>query len=250
MPGLRDGRVDPDPDAQAAQEGPRQDDVVLAVPQVDAAHDALRREKELRMESNYLGTIAVPSGRLLVLDPCYLPDYPGDESSGSLYMAVYVECEPEAKARIYADLSDEGTWGVRVSALRAVFRERGALPHSVEEVGVAGVDSGQMSMLDSGYAAWQGDERPGGLDDFSPAEHRGEFSYQGLCDLTLGPEGRGGGIGGVLREHNAAVSESGFGDGSYPVCVSRDNDGRLLSVVVHFLWDDEQEAEWAEEEEE
>lgn len=185
-------------------------------------------------KTKHIGTIDV-GGRMLVCDPCYLLE--------SLHPGLVAWIDVEGEAECYIELTDETQgWGLRVSELRAEFKEVGQIINDWEHVATVGVDSGQMAMFDEAMIEqWGGDERPGGTFDFNPTAHAGEFNYQGVCNVTHDAEQ--GSSGGVV-DRKVAASSSGIGDGTYRVFVARGPHGAVSQIAVRFLeWEDENEAE-------
>jgi len=183
----------------------------------------------MRTENNAvysLGTIKITSGRILVSDPCYL--------DSAQHMFNFVEGCRNGIWKTEAEVSDEGDWGERVAVLSARCEE----PYTAwKEIGIAGVDSGQMSIMDASHLQeWGGDDRGHGWD---PDAYAGDFSYQGACEITL----RDGDVRGGLLAKRMAVSSSGYGDGSYPVSVGYDRNGNVVAVKIEFIWEDEGENE-------
>lgn len=216
-----------------------------------------------------IGTMNV-GGELLVTDPCYISD--------SEHMYIWVP-NVVGTFDVIIEKYDLGSWGERISRLRlsrsankdgALVIAPGELARS--EIGFAGVDSGQMMMIDSdAVSLWKDDSDSYGLGaprfegdkctcsaDRLTCPFHGEFnqardsasnslSYLAACNMTLD------GDAGVLGDHQAAVSRTGMGDGSYPVITTRDGAGNLLTVEVEFISVEEfedykvYEAEHAEE---
>lgn len=113
--------------------------------------------------------------------------------------------------------------------------------NTTRRIGNVWVDSGQMMLGDPCYLeGWQGhdfaDDRPG------------EYSYAGACTATLSDDSAG--IIGTdhrgTREGMAAVFATGYGDGSYPVDVTYNSDGRVVAVTILFDEDADPEGEEAE----
>ena len=181
----------------------------------------------MRTENNTvhsLGTLEITSGKILVSDPCYLDD--------SQHMFNFVEGCKKGTWEAEAEVSDEGEWGKRVATLSAHCEHELAYT-AWDEVGVAGVDSGQMSIMDADrLTSWEGDEREHGWD---PDKYAGSFGYQGACEITLR------GMRGDILAGCMAVSSSGYGDGAYPVSVSRNRDGEIVAVKVDFIWDEDED---------
>jgi len=82
----------------------------------------------------------------------------------------------------YIEMSDEGSWGSRVSKLG--ITRNGFLQSNARIVGYAGVDSGQMMIIDTdAIPNWEDSDG-----DFEEGikNKRGELSYFGACNATLG----------------------------------------------------------------
>lgn len=62
----------------------------------------------------------------------------------------------------------------------------------------------------------------------------GEYSYNGACEATLSDAQCG-----ELNFGRAVVVTSGYGDGRYPVHVTRNEDGRIATATITFIEDDE-----------
>lgn len=62
----------------------------------------------------------------------------------------------------------------------------------------------------------------------------GEYSYDGACQATLSKAQCG-----ELGVGHAVVVTSGYGDGRYPVHVTRNEDGRIATATITFIDDDE-----------
>jgi hypothetical protein len=63
---------------------------------------------------------------------------------------------------------------------------------------------------------------------WDPEAHQGEFNYQGACEVTLNGS-HAGVLAGIM-----AVSETGCGDGVYPVFVWRNKNGIATKITVDF----------------
>lgn len=145
-----------------------------------------------------IGTFEVKSGNVIVSDPCY------QDGDGGLYRAKNGTWKASVRR------SDEGTWGVRVAALRVTHESFHGEPTTV--IGSAGVDSGQMSVSD------------GELFHLLPGD-----DYDKACKLTLRPESCG------IVDGYAAVSSSGYGDGSYEIRAAQEHGGALVGIEVVFI---------------
>lgn len=101
-----------------------------------------------------------------------------------------------------------------------------------EEIGVVGVDSGQIVICDPCYidSEWEQEEYTGN----GTPKHN--FSYNACCEKTAGDKETGQlnfklGHAGV-----GVVTRSGYGDGVYPVIATIDKtSGRVKSIRVEFF---------------
>ena len=110
----------------------------------------------------------------------------------------------------------------------------------LQPMGVIGVDSGQMMILDADAEEHFVDNRP----DF--AEDNDSLSYAGACSTTT----RRSHYGGVLSHQGtpcAGVSSSGYGDGAYPAYVTDKTDAVLVSFMLHEVIDIDADDEAADE---
>jgi hypothetical protein len=94
-----------------------------------------------------------------------------------------------------------------------------------ELIGYFGVDSGQIIIGDPCY-----------LDQFITEElfsadlpQPYPYSYNGACSATCSKKGAG-----VLANGNAIAVSTGYGDGSYPVYIERDHNGRIIEITISF----------------
>jgi hypothetical protein len=101
-------------------------------------------------------------------------------------------------------------------------------------IGSVWVDSGQMMLGDPCYL-----EQWGGHD--AAFDRPGEYSYAGACTATCSDESAG-----MLGDGLAAVFSTGYGDGTYPVDVTYNSDGRVVAVTILFDEDADPEEEKAE----
>lgn len=110
----------------------------------------------------------------------------------------------------------------------------------LQPMGVLGVDSGQMMILDAGAEEHFVDNRP----DFD--EDNDSLSYAGACSTTT----RRSRYGGVLSHQGtpcAGVSSSGYGDGAYPAYVADKTEAVLVSFMLHEVIDIDADDETADE---
>lgn len=110
----------------------------------------------------------------------------------------------------------------------------------LQPMGVLGVDSGQMMILDANAEEHFVDNRP----DFD--EDNDSLSYAGACSTTT----RRSHYGGVLSHQGtprAGVSSSGYGDGAYPAYVADKTEAVLVSFMLHEAADIDADEETADE---
>lgn len=93
------------------------------------------------------------------------------------------------------------------------------------EVGVVGVDSGQILIVDPCYLKkFKNDERTGKNDS---------FSYSGCCNAIVSNKGAGQ----IFNDKKiplAVASATGYGDGVYKVYVRYTYGGRVGDLKIHF----------------
>lgn len=175
---------------------------------------------------------------VIVTDPCY---YEGTEYAQH-------EITNVKPGRWYIEVPREefDFMGTRCAELTIVHTDWDRVHAHIQE-GSAGVDSGQMSICGSTDAE-KFKNRDYAFNDFDPDGHAGQFNYEGACHVTLNGDHCG-----VLCDV-MAVSETGCGDGVYPIIVWRDGNGAATKITVDFRdhpWlDDGDEDEEIEEEEE
>jgi|CXWL01.1.fsa_nt_gi hypothetical protein len=172
----------------------------------------------------------INSGKIVVSDPCYENGVECRHLIENALVGVWV-----AEVR----LSDEGSWGQRVSEL--VIRHESCKltvePYSLESSDI-GVDSGQAGFFDAD--AYRKDELIIKTPEFDLGDHGkgdGDKWYSACCDLTLSNERAG-----VVAE-TGVVSSSGFGDGCYQLFVSTNTDGKVIAAKIVFIGPEEEEEE-------
>lgn len=155
----------------------------------------------------------------VVADPCYF--------RSAEHMLTFIhDLAPDGSWLMETTPIHLSEWGNRVAELTVVHSSWSA-QHEFTQIGRAGVDSGQMSIVGSDDVAWFQDPEDAAWD---PEGNRGQFSYQGACDITLNTDAHAG-----VLDDRMAVSTSGIGDGVYPVNVWRDENGLATRITVDFL---------------
>ena len=167
----------------------------------------------------------------IVTDPCYY--------NGSEHMIHRVEkIQQGGEWKMETRRAEMGGFGVRTVQLAVIHSTFDPYHDTQTLVYGAGVDSGQMSIcgdLDVEEFENPDDYGPNG---FQPEEHAGSFDYQGACDITINHPSRAGVLCDVM-----AVSETGCGDGVYPVYVWRNTLGIATKIAVDFADEEEEEEE-------
>lgn len=99
---------------------------------------------------------------------------------------------------------------------------------TTENVGTVYVDSGCIMVGDPCYTATN--------DASSRVEKWGEFSDRIFDDKNK----RASGVSEPVGTGIGLVVDSGYGDGSYPVTITRNSEGRIASVTVTFIGDEDE----------
>ena len=170
---------------------------------------------------NKIGTINLQN-TVDVTDPCYNKD---------VWCRMTVKNVQPGAYECYACLKDDGSWGVRVSRARIVLADGSDVAKSTMErvqrgrswrfIGDIGVDAGM-----AGFFA----DKP----DF------GDDEWSKLCDWIFHGENEGK-MAYIKTFHNGSDgfwTESGYGDGGYPVYAIRtviNGESRITALEVRFL---------------
>jgi hypothetical protein len=64
-----------------------------------------------------------------------------------------------------------------------------------------------------------------------------------MCRFTLSEDGWG-------VYDTGVVASSGYGDGVYPMTVAKNEEGKVVSIAITFIGEDDEEDEWDDEDEE
>ncbi len=104
----------------------------------------------------------------------------------------------------------------------------------LEYAGSISVDSGQAIVGDPCYLS---DYDPNTKEEWNLEGKEGQYSYQGISATTIASNF------GSIGDGLAVAFSTGYGDGSYPVYVKTNSDGRVSMVVIDFdnNLDEEQE---------
>lgn len=116
-----------------------------------------------------------------------------------------------------------------------------------ELVGHCAVDSGQIMLTDPCYVKHFIDEIEigQGFDaNLTPINGSYPYTYNGACSATCS-DNMTGQLG--LNFPEAVTISSGYGDGVYPVYVTRASDGRIATATIVFIDDEEYDEEYDDE---
>lgn len=170
------------------------------------------------------GTIKLNS-KVMVSDPCY---------GLNTWCQGIVNNVLPGEYKCYVEYSDEGMFGVRVSAIEVVHQDYERPMEFVPEDFEVGVDSGQAGIFDYDYYITY-------HSDYQQRPHVNDAWYDMVCDITLNKEQAG------VTEDFGLVSSSGYGDGGYTCWTARNNDGNIIAIRVEYITEDEdydEEEEW------
>jgi len=163
-----------------------------------------------------------------VSDPCY-----GDD----VWCKTRLTSVLPGEYHVDVQKSDEGDWGNRVSSLTVTHRDYIGKQLRYQEHGDIGVDSGQAGIFCESSYRNDSIEIDTPEHDFTiPFDESGDRWYEKMCKFTLSGEGFGAYESGV-------VTSSGFGDGSYPLAVARDEDKNIVSMVITYIGEEDEEDE-------
>lgn len=171
------------------------------------------------------GTICLGE-KVMVSDPCY---------GLNTWCQGVLENVLPGNYKCTVELSHEDDWGKRVSAIEVCHEDytdnRGIAPEYDAEPFEVGVDSGQAGIFDyEYYAKYHSDSR-------NP-EHVDADWYEQVGQLTC--DEKVGFCGNVIDERGL-VSSSGYGDDVYACWTARNPDGKIYSILVEFIVEDEDE---------
>jgi len=164
-----------------------------------------------------------------VSDPCY-----GDD----VWCKTRLTSVLPGEYRVDVQKSDEGSWGNRVSSLTVTHKDYIGKQLRYQEHGDIGVDSGQAGIFCE--SSYRNDDVAETIKNGNGIRidsiEDGDKWYEKMCRFTLSGEGFGAYESGV-------VTSSGFGDGSYPLAVARDEDKNIVSMVITYIGEEDEEDE-------
>jgi hypothetical protein len=165
-----------------------------------------------------------------VSDPCYTDD---------VWCKTKLTNVKEGNYEVKVERTDLNGWGNRVSKLQVVHIDHTGISHddfNWEEHSEIGVDSGQAGIFCE--SSYRNDEVAETIKNGNGIRidsiEDGDKWYEKMCRFTLSDEGFGAYESGV-------VTSSGFGDGSYPSAVARDEDKNIVSIVITYIGEEDEE---------
>lgn len=155
-----------------------------------------------------IGSIVL-GNKVVVSDPCY-------------EIGIWCSTELDVLPGEYDCfvVNGDDPWGVRISSL--IIQRKDTRIVNTEWVADIGVDSGQAGIFDYKYYLQHHpiDESKENLD---------EDWYHSISDMTLN-EPRCG-----ISDGVGFVSESGCGDGAYPVYIGKESNGYIAYIRIQFM---------------
>jgi len=179
------------------------------------------------------------SNDVIVTDPCYTEDI--------WCLARFTNVLPGTyKCYTEHDDSTDRVAMLRITHLDYIAGKKSRLLY--EHAADIGVDSGQAGIFcmtsyrdDSYDIPIPEDSDPDWIIDDGPTEgYPGQYWYSRVSAHTFTNYSWG-------AYDRGTVSRSGWGDGMYPVIIAKDGD-QIVSIQIQFLFDDEEEDEWNEDE--
>ena len=169
------------------------------------------------------GTIRLTKGEVLATDPCY------DKGT---WCTVPIKNVRAGNYKAYVEETDQGSWGIRNARLYLVHEDYN--PEELNFVEIPGSDAG----VDAGVCGFF-EDKPNYDDD----------AWDKLCDNEFEENDRMFGIASVDNNFKCVGcwSESGYGDGGYPVFTAEDRSGYVVGMMVEYISDEEDEDEEDEE---
>lgn len=185
-----------------------------------------REVAKYKNETIYLGTFQVPSGKLIISDPCYGYD---EEDTVDLQVLLKPAKRGDWSATVSYDEEEV------VHQLVAFWGNSGTEGEWIQVDQLIAVDSAQAGIFD--FTFFDDDEKIiGEVENVYDIEMDDDVSkyYVACCD-AVASEHQGGIVPG------GAVAMSGYGDGLYQVYIKQDASGEVVSVMIDFLENDEDE---------
>ena len=159
-------------------------------------------------------TFNVVSGKVCLSDPCY--------KAGTWCGKYDVPAMNGEWLVSYEEIA-----GV-VYKFEAFHKDLNKILYTNKWINDLGVDSGQFGIFDSSIYSGGGDfDEPG--------------FYKDCCDATLSKDSCG------VIQNKGFVTSSGFGDGNYSAFAAYNEKGELVSILVDFV-DEDDDDDWLDDE--
>ena len=148
--------------------------------------------------------------KVIISDPCYKVGFRGQTALDNILAGVW---------KVNVDDINNDPWGGRIRSLTVTHKE---YPRTgiKELLSYITADSGQCGIFNADYYASRQPD-----DNYDNPQSW----YRRICDITLNSP-RWGTI-----DDAGAVTQSGFGDGMYPVYVARNEEGSIVGIRIKFL---------------
>lgn len=177
------------------------------------------------------------SNKVIVSDPCY--------SIPTWCQTVLTDVLP---GRYISQVNEDPETG-RCAELLVIHEDYYQKHLDYQEHSTCGVDSGQLGVFDA--ASYRSDAAAAGIKtpefEFSVMgdPDDGDTWYEKMAKITLGEPLQWGSY------DTGVVSSSGWGDGTYPLLVSRNESDQIVAMLVTFIEpEDEDEDDFLMDEEE
>jgi hypothetical protein len=220
---VRNTVIAPRPSDPAAADG---DDNEWLSPEELARAFAAGRWGEAVLRLEPLGTVQLPTGRVVASDPFFVGDahaFADPLPPGSHPVDLLLATFPDGASVTAARLAVEGA---RVATWRAAVIEGSASPAGEEPLGYA-VDSGSGSFTSAESALYVGQRYDRFSDDLLAALQRAGPDAP-WTRMALGAPGTPG------AELDIAVFPSGYGDGAFGTWLGLDASGQAVAYVTDF----------------
>jgi len=162
-----------------------------------------------------------------VSDPCYTDD---------VWCKTQLKNVLPGEYNVEVEFSDQGDWGNRVSGLTVVHKDHINKMQQWDFIGTIGVDSGQAGVFCE--TSYRNDDivvkTPESDFTLPYNDNAGDKWYENMCKLTLSEHSYG-------SYETGVVTSTGFGDGSYPLEVSKDADGKIVAVRIVYISNEEED---------
>lgn len=166
------------------------------------------------------------SDKVMVSDPCY---------DIGTWCQIQLDNVKPGNYNVHVIKSDEETWGIRCASLIVKHVDK-KISNDMELIihdGEVGVDSGQAGIFDMSI-----------YPEHQHTRTSEDVFYEECCDTTLSRMSCG-----TLSNGKGVVSSSGYGDGSYNLLYSKDENGAIDYMHILFIEPDIYEEDYESDKE-